>query len=72
MFDRSWGAVVAHVVGAPAEPPGTSGKPYPWQRIGIPVEVVPACASLYGLAPVEREPVPQDCGLSPERPPTLR
>lgn len=56
--DHPWGAVVAHTVGvARRRPADTSGKPYPWQRIGIPVEVVPACASLYGLAPVEREPV---------------
>ncbi|BBC37883.1 hypothetical protein SGFS_091770 [Streptomyces graminofaciens] len=48
------------------------GKPYPWQRIGIPVEVVPACASLYGLTPVQREPVRTCRGICPERPPTLR
>jgi hypothetical protein len=50
----------------------TTRKPYPWQRIGIPVEVVPCVRVTLRVARGRAGTSRRHRGFSPERPPTLR
>ncbi len=50
----------------------TTRKPYPWQRIGIPVEVVPCVRVTLRVARGPAGTSRRHRGFSPERPPTLR